>query len=210
MRGPCRSSRIAADSRRPWMILAQLGDPARPDLGRAVRGVDADDVDARRRAGRSSARAGPTRGPAWRRSWCGERRVRHRGSLMSARHRCITTSPADDREHRRPARKAAPSPRSTAGSTAQATRSASIPGGEACRGAGRVPAALRGAQRCTRGPPRRSPAASPRAASRRPAPVGGAAAPAPRRRPRADRSTPPARRSRRRPPCRARGSERKA
>ena len=45
MRGPWRSSRTATASRRLPGDLAELLDPARANLGRAVRGVDADDVD---------------------------------------------------------------------------------------------------------------------------------------------------------------------
>ena len=125
-----RSLQIEQDGRRippRGEHLAQAGDPAGADFRSAVRRVDADDVDPR------VQQRGHLRGlvPRWAQGGddlgAADRRVRHLGSLMRPRHRRITISPPTTVSSARPARKAAPFPRSTAGSTAQATKSASMP-----------------------------------------------------------------------------------
>ena len=102
-------------------------------------------------------------------------------SLTSARQRCITTRPPTTVSAARPARKASPSPRSTAGSTSHATRSASIPrrGDRAPVGAGRA-----GGLQGVRAHHLLETRAAPRAASRRVARRRPLAAPSPRTRPR--------------------------
>ena len=98
---------------------------------------------------------------------------------MPPRHRRITTSPPTTVSSARPARTASPAPRSTAGSNAQATRSASCPGAsvpDRCR----APAALRRA-RGVGAHGRRRTRAAPRDASRRPGRRRRSGARAPRR-----------------------------
>ena len=123
---------------------AELMNPTRPDLRRTVGCIDSNDVDARVEQGGHLRRLFPGRAQCGDDLGSANRCARHGGSLMQHGHTRMTASPATTVSTAWPRRKASPSPSSAAGSTSQATRSASKPGASRPRRAP-VPAAWDGA-----------------------------------------------------------------